>query len=246
MMRDKNHAGKTLEPLGGGYFAAVAGVHRFGTDAVLLADFAAPKSSKRLCDLCAGCGIVSLLWCASQPDARRWIDAFEIQRDAVDLIEYSAQFNHFDGLHGIEADLRTLGGSFTGAYDLVACNPPYTKAGTGPVSRVDTARTARHELLCTLEEVVVCGARLLRNGGRFCLCHRPERLAELFFLMRQYGVEPKRLRFVQQRTDTRPWLILVEGKKGGRAGLVAEPTLLVEDVDGTYSSEMRKIYQKLE
>jgi Predicted O-methyltransferase len=146
----------------------------------------------------------------------------------------------------MQADLRALHGSYTGAYDLAACNPPYKKAGTGAVSREDAARLARHESLCTLGEVVACGARLLKNGGRLCLCHRPERLAELVVLMQQFGIEPKRLRFVQQRADTRPWLILIEGKKGGRPGLCAEPVLIVEDENGGYSREMREIYQKLD
>lgn len=241
-------AGEKLEPLGGGYYAITSKNHTFSADAILLADFAAPRGAKKLCDLCAGCGIVSLIWSAdvsSRIGAGLFIDAVEIQSEAADMIKRAAEYNNLPCLRGVEADLRTLGASFNGNYDLVACNPPYKKAGTGAQSRDSAALAARHETLCSLEDVVSAGARLLKNGGRFCLCHRPERLCDLVSLMRTCGVEPKRLRHVQQRVSTRPWLVLIEGKKGGRPGLLVEPALIVEGADGGYSNEMSEIYNKL-
>jgi len=208
----------------------------------LLADFAAPRGAKKLCDLCAGCGIVSLLWSAD--GVSRLIDAVEIQSEAAHLIRLASEYNRLPGLHAIETDLRTLDASHNGTYDLVACNPPYKKSGTGAVSRESAARTAKHETLCTLEDAVSAGARLLKNGGRLCICHRPERLADLITLMKAFKIEPKRLRFVQQRVNTRPWLFLIEGKKCAKPGLFAEPTLIVENGIGEYSHEMSEIYNK--
>lgn len=229
-----------LEPLGGGIYAITSKAHAFGTDAVLLADFAAPRSAKKLCDLCAGCGIVSLLW---SRDGVRNIDAVEIQNDAAELARRAARRNMFSSLNVVNTDLRTLDSSFNSTYDLVACNPPYKKAGSGGVSYDDAERAARHETFCTLEDVVAVGSRILKGGGRLCICHKPERLADLLTLMRTRGVEPKRLRLVQQRVSTKPWLVLAEGKKGAHPGLVIEPTLFVENENGGYSQEMNRIYR---
>lgn len=229
-----------LEPLGNGLFAVTSKHHTFGTDAVLLASFSAPRSEKHLCDLCAGCGIVSLLW---SRDGVYDIDAVEIQPEAAELARSAAQYNHIPGLHVMETDLRSLDHSYYGSYDLVACNPPYKKAGTGGLSAEKAALTARHETLCTLEDVISVGAKLLKNGGRFCICHRPERLTELITLMHQYKAEPKRLRFVQQRSAAKPWLVLLEGKKGARPGLIAEPALIMEDETGNYTRETAQIYR---
>lgn len=233
-------SGEKYEPLGGGIFALTSTHHTFGTDAVLLADFASPRSEKRLCDLCAGCGIVSLLW---SRDGSFSIDAIELQSDAAALAKSAAEYNRLENVHVIEADLRCLETSLYGRYDLVACNPPYQKAGSGALSAEGTARTARHETSCTLEDAVTAGAKLLKNGGRLCLCHRPERLTDLLVLMRSHKVEPKRVRFVQQRADTKPWLVLAEGKKGAHPGLLTMPVLLCEDETGGYSEEMRRIYR---
>lgn len=231
-----------LEPLGSGYFAIVSKDHTFGADAVLLADFAAPRGAKRLCDLCAGCGIVSLLWSAD--GVSKSIDAIEIQSDAVRLIEHAAQYNNLPQLHAVEKDLRTLDTAYYGSYDLVACNPPYKKAGTGAQSEKASARTARHETLCTLDDVISVSSRLVKNGGRFCMCQRPGRLTDITVLMRRNGIEPKRLRLVQQRILSKPWLVLIEGKKGGKPGLSVEPNLIVENEAGGYSQEMSRIYNK--
>lgn len=240
-----------FEPLGGNFYAVTSKNHTFGADAILLADFAAPRGAKRLCDLCAGCGIVSLLWsaefaknAASASANSRVIDAIEIQSEAVELIRLAAERNHLRDLHAVNVDLRALDSSYNGRYDLVACNPPYKKSGAGAVSAENAARAARHETLCTLEDVISTGARLLKNGGRLCLCHRPERLVDIMTLMREFKVEPKRLRLVQQRAETKPWLLLIEGKKGSRPGLTIEPALIVEDENGEYSRQMSEIYNK--
>lgn len=228
------------EPLGKGIFALTSKNHKFGADAVILADFAAPRTAKRLCDLCSGCGIVSLLW---SRDGNYNIDAVEIQSEAAELARRSAFFNKLPNINVIETDLRTLNSSYNGIYDLVACNPPYKKAGTGKVSAESTLATVRHETFCTLEDIIKVSARILKGDGRFCVCHRPERLVDLLTLMRSYRLEPKRIKFVQQRCSTRPWLVLAEGKKSAKPGLIAEPALIVEDGSGNYTEQMKKIYK---
>lgn len=236
--------GEKIEQLGGGFCAVTSGNHTFGSDAILLANFSTAYSVKKLCDLCAGCGIVSIIWAAG--DKERRIDAVEIQAEAIHLIEKAIHINKFSNIRPVMADLKTLGAEFNSSYDLVACNPPYKEAGTGAVSKSAAAMIARHETFCTLSDIVTVSSRILKNGGRLCMCHRPERLADLICLMREAKVESKRLRFVQQRADTKPWLVLIEGKKGAKPGLIMEPPLIVEGSSGGYSAEMRAIYNKLE
>ncbi|HEX2938546.1 MAG TPA: methyltransferase [Ruminiclostridium sp.] len=231
------------EQLGGGFSLVVSENHTFGIDALLLADFAQPRSAKWLCDLCSGCGIISVLWAAQNKN--RKIDAVEIQEEAVRLLDASVIINGVLNINPVKADLRSLGKEYNDRYDLVACNPPYKKAGTGAVSKKDASLIARHEVFCTLSDIAAVSARILKSGGRLCLCCRPERLADIICTLRWHKIEPKRLRFVQQRVNTKPWLVLIEGKKGGRPNLITDPVLIVEDKDGGYSDEMNAIYNKL-
>ena len=128
-------------------------------------------------------------------------------------------------------------------YDLVVCNPPYKPMGTGIVNPDDQKRTARHEETCTIKDITDTAANLLRFSGRFCLCLRPERLCDVMESMRTSGIEPKRLRFVQQRLNKAPKLFLIEGKRGAKnSGLVMMPTLVIEDECGNTSEEMTNIY----
>ncbi|MDR3645029.1 MAG: methyltransferase, partial [Clostridia bacterium] len=128
------------------------------------------------------------------------------------------------------------------SYDRVVCNPPYRRLGSGAESKSEAARIARSEQCAALGGMLSRAAKILKNGGCLSLCLRPERLAECLALMRSCGIEPKRLRMVQQRAQTRPWLVLVEGKRGAHTGLDVEPVLLLEQ-GGGISQEMRRIYQ---
>ena len=128
-----------------------------------------------------------------------------------------------------------------GCNTLVTCNPPYKAPNAGLKNPDKVEMVARHEVACTLEDIVAVSAKLLQTGGRLCMCHRPERLSELMSLMEKYKVEPKRLRLVVQRKGEEPWLVLVEGKRCANKGLRIEPTLYVEE-NGEFSSEMLEIY----
>lgn len=214
-----------IELLDGGFGLVVSPEHGFGEDALLLARFAAPRKRDLACDLGAGCGIIPLLWC--RDGLCSGITAVEVSQMACGQLLRTARANHLEEkLFPVCADLRELGGVLPkGKYDLVTANPPYNAKGTGPRSRKEHAEIARHETLCTLDEIAACAGPLLRFGGRFCACSRPDRLVELFLCMRRHGMEPKRLRLVCVRPTAAPRLCLVEGRRGGKSGLKIENSL---------------------
>lgn len=233
------------EQLSGGLSIAVNDRHRFGTDAFLLEHFAAVRGIDTVCDLCAGCGIIGLLMLRRERPPRS-VTALEIESDAVALMEAARTENSLaECFLPLAGDLRSVRSLLPAhGFRLVTCNPPYFSAGSGFLCPEAQRRNARHEneASCTIGEVCAAAAWLLQYGGRFCLCQRPERLADVLEAMRQNGIEPKRLRLVHQRPEKSPWLFLVEGKPGGRPGLVVEPPLIVEDAAGEYSAEMKQIY----
>ncbi len=201
---------------------AVDDVHRFGEDALLLADFAAPRTGERVCDLGTGCGAIALRLCTNFAPAA--VHGVDIDPAAVVLATRSAQA--FGGTPtptfavGDWSDPASLGRA--GVYDLVVCNPPYFPPASGGVSADAARRRARHEQADTLTAVCTAAARLLRYGGRLCLCHRPERLAAVLAALTAAGLEPKRLCPVRHAADAPPWLLLIEAKRGGKPGLIWE------------------------
>ena len=228
------------EPLGNGYFINVSKNHTFGTDAVLLSHFAASKRVKRHCDLGAGCGIISMLLLRDGIAAHS--DGVEISEEAVLLARRTAAEYAENTFTPVNADLRELKGILPfSEYDLVTCNPPYKAEGAGIISESSTDKVARHETACSLRDVIKTASRLLKSGGRFCICQRPERMSDIINLMREYKVEPKTLRLVAKRVGEEPWLILIEGRRDGKSGMRIMPTLYVYENDG-YSEEMLRIY----
>lgn len=230
-----------LEPLGNGYFINVSKNHTFGTDAVLLSDFASSKKVEKHCDLGAGCGIISMLLLRDNVVGHS--DGVEISDEAVALSRRTAAAYAEDRFSVIHSDLLELKGVLPfSEYDLVTCNPPYKADGAGIISESKTDKVARHETACTLEDVISVSSRLLKSSGRLCICQRPERLADIICLMRQYRVEPKMVRFVCKKTGEEPWLVLVEGRRDGKSGMRVMPNLYVYKENGEYSEEMLRIY----
>lgn len=235
--------GERLETLGNGVRVIVSDNHGFGTDTVLLADFARPRKKDKACELGTGCGAIPLIW--SRNDAPSEVDAVDIQEEACSMLSRSISLNGLEGrIRVLNADLCRLKGILPfGEFDLVVCNPPYKAAGTGLLNPEQSHTIARHELFCTMDDIIRAASELLNYSGRLCMCQRPERLSDMICTMRQFNIEPKRLRFVQQRESKAPKLFLLEGRRGGRAnGLVVEPTLFIEDSSGGLSEEMIKIY----
>ena len=229
------------EPIGDGIEIFVSDNHAFGTDAILLSDFAAPKRSDTACDLGTGCGIIPLLWCRG--DAPKSAVGVDIQPEAIALAEKSiAENNLGEKFSVVLSDLLELKGKVPfGSFQLITCNPPYKAEGAGIKSKTGADKIARHETACTLEDIIEVASKLLQTSGRLCMCNRPERLADMMALMRQYKIEPKRMRLVCQRAGCEPWLVLLEGRRCGNSGMRIEPTLYIEDGEN-FSEEMIRIY----
>ena len=221
-----------FEPLGEKLNICVSDEHSFGTDAFLLSHFASPKKNDVVYDLGTGCGIIPVLWYRSVPPKK--VFAVDIQPQAIEQLEITVRENAFEAFFPICADLKGL--KPVELADVVTCNPPYKAAGAGIVSELTAEQIARHEILCDIYDVTDAAARLLKFGGRLCICQRPERLCDVISAMKKSKIEPKRLRFVQKDASSAPWLFLIEGKKGSKPFLSVEKPLLMND------EEIKKIY----
>ena len=220
---------------------AVSLEHRFGTDAFLLSDFASAKRKDQVADLGTGCGIIPLLLYKMYHP--KIIYGLEIQSAAVSLFSASVKACGLEGrVIPVLGDLREKA-LFPDTFDLVTCNPPYQKASHGIISPKTERSAARHELLATLKDVCFSAKRLLKTGGRLCICQRPERLCDAMEAMRQAGIEPKRLRFVAKEPGKAPWLFLLVGKKGVAPFLRVEPALYLYEGEAL-SPALLQIYRK--
>ena len=228
------------EPLGNGFYVNVSHHHAFGTDAILLASFAAAKKSDKLLDIGTGCGIIPLIMLRNGD--LKFAVGVDISEEACCLAEQTRQELDLTKFTVINSDINDLKGKTDfGGYTLVTCNPPYKAPGAGIKNPDSVEAVARHEVACTLEDIISVSSKLLQTSGRLCMCQRPERLAEMMSLMRAYKLEPKKLRLVCQRKGEEPWLVLVEAKKCANTGLRISPTLYVEE-NGDLSNEMIEIY----
>ena len=215
---------------------------RFGTDAVLLADFAGVKRGEHVADMGTGTGVLPLLLSARAEGTT--FDAFEIQADVADMAQRSVCLNGLQARIRIHhADCRDAAGviGHEGCH-LVVSNPPYTKGGAGLVSPEQTRALSRSDSDCPIGEWIAACGRLLKNGGRLCCVFPAPRFLELCDAMRAVRIEPKRVRFVVAREHASPKLVLVEGLKGGRPSLHVQPMLITHDAQGSFTPEMRRIY----
>lgn len=214
----------------------------FGMDAVLLSGFAAVKEGERALDLGCGTGIIPLLLEAKTRG--RHFTGLEIQREMADMAARSVRLNRLeDKIDIIEGDIKEAGRIFGGAsFDVVTANPPYMNDSHG-LKNPDLPRAiARHEVMCTLQDVVREAAKVLRPGGRFYLVHRPRRLIEIITELAGYGLEPKRLKFVHPFADREAKMVLIEAARGGRSFVRVEKPLIVFRERGIYTDEINEIY----
>ena len=223
-----------IETIGRRLQLIVSPAHTFGTDALLLAAFSAPPPAAKVCDLGTGCGILPFYWLAG---GLREVSAVELQAAACSQLRRSAARSGVaDRVDVVESDLNDLRGRLPfGVFDLVTMNPPYLRAGHGAQSSDPARSTARHETAAALPGICAAAAKLLKFGGRFCICMPPDRLAEAICAMDAEKLTPKRLRFVAQRPGSAPWLFLLEGKKGRKPGLTMEPEFYLRTADGAES-----------
>lgn len=230
---------ESLKP--GGYrFLYDDALFRPGTDTFLLSSIPRLKQGLRVCDLGCGTGLLGLLLLQRHPGL--FVTGIDIQPAAIRLAERAALENGLtDRLIFRTEDLRKTSLPANG-FDLVVCNPPYYPPESGKLAAADAIRTARSEITCSLEDLCRTAARLLRWGGRFCLVHKPERLADLCCTLREAGLEPKRLRFVAKNAEAAPSLLLLESCRGGKPGLTIAPPLLLQTSDGAPTPEVDAIY----
>lgn len=230
------------EYLGSGIRVAVSKEHSFGTDAVLLADFASPKRNEKACDLGTGCGIIPMIWCRN--GQAKEITAVELQEKGFLQTCESIRISSVeDKVRAVNHDLKDIKSVLSHAsMDIVTMNPPYKAADAGIKSVAKAELIARHEVECNLDDICSTAAYLLNFGGRLCMCNRPERLSDTIVAMKNNGIEPKRLRLVAKTPYTRPWLFLIEGRKGGKPFMNIDPLLIMYGEDGELSKEVTDIY----
>lgn len=214
----------------------------YGIDAVLLSAFARIKAGEEVLDLCTGTGIVPVLLKAKT--AGKHFTGLEIQEKSADMAKRSVKYNHLeDQITIVQGDVRQATELFgAGAFDVVTCNPPYMTADHGLTNPHLPKAIARHEVLCTLEDVVGQAAKVLKSRGRFYMVHRPFRLAEIMGVMMRYKLEPKRMQLVHPYMDKEPNMVLIEGLKGGNPRITVEKPLIVYEKPGVYTEDIRRMY----
>ncbi len=214
----------------------------FGVDAVLLASFADVKRNDRVADLGTGTGIISILL-AGKTQAK-CLSGLEIQPEMSEMAERSILLNSLqDRVRIICGDIKKSREFFApSSIDVVVSNPPYMSKGGGLVNPNDAKAISRHEIMCTLEDVIAAGSGMLVPGGQLAMVHRPERLVDIVFLMRNYNIEPKYIRFVHPSPYKKANLILIKGTRGGRPQLKMMEPLYIYDENGRYSREINEIY----
>ena len=184
--------GEHIEDLGEGVGVVVSKQHTFGTDAMLLAHFANPKRNDIACDFGSGCGIIPFLWI--RDGNCKEITAIEIQENGCNQMLRSKELNNSEKIIILNRDLKEINDLQSGSFDLVTMNPPYKIENGGIKNDEEYATIARHETFCNMNDIAKSAARLLRFGGKLCICHRPERVFDAMYSMRENGIEPKTLR----------------------------------------------------
>lgn len=214
----------------------------FGMDAVLLSGFANVKAGETAIDLGTGTGIIPILLEAKTQGAH--FTGLEIQPESADMAKRSVAYNHLENKIDIEiGNIKDASAQFgASSFHVVTTNPPYMTGQHGLTNPNEAKAIARHEILCTLEDVIRESARLLKPRGRFYMVHRPFRLSEIMCLMHQYGLEPKRMRLVHPFIDKEPNMVLIEGLRGRKPRITVEKPLIVYKEPGVYTDEIYEIY----
>ncbi len=214
----------------------------FGMDAVLLSSFAKAEKGEHVLDLGTGNGVIPILMQAKNPEA--FFTGLEIQEVSADLARRSVELNGIgEYVNIVQGDIKEASAIFGGAsFNVVTTNPPYMNENHGIVNPDSAKAIARHELLCTLEDVVREASKCLKMRGRFYMVHRPQRLVEIFDTMTRYHLEPKRMRMIHPHEDKEANMVLIEAVKGGRTLLKTEQPLVVYNDDGTYTQKLLEMY----
>lgn len=217
----------------------------FGVDSVLLSDFARKiKDNSIVADIGTGTGIISILLC--KKTNLKKIYGIEIQEEVAEMAKRSSQLNHLeDKFEIINTNIKDVFehlGKFS--CDAIVTNPPYKKVNTGLQNLEKKQLISRHEVECTLEDIIENSSKLLKDLGEFYMVHRPERLVDIMCLLRKYKLEPKNIRFVHSKAEEKPTLILIKAVKYAKEFLKIENPLVIYKENGEYTDEILKIYDK--
>ena len=238
------HEGERLDELQRNGYGIIQNPARFcfGMDAVLLSGFAKAKAGEKVLDLGTGTGIIPILM-EAKTDAADFT-ALEIQEESADMARRSVAYNHLeDKIKVITGDIRDASNMFgASSFHVITTNPPYMIGTHGENSPSTAKAIARHEVLCTLDDILRESARLLMPGGRFYMVHRPFRLAEIFSTLKKYHLEPKRMQLVYPFVDKEPNMVLIEAMKGGNPRITVEKPLIVYETPGVYTKDIRELY----
>ena len=218
---------------------------KFGIDSILLSDFAKKiKKDSIVLDIGTGTGIISILLSA-KTEANKII-GIEIQREVADMAKRSVILNKLENkIEIINDDINNIEKYFENNYfDVIVTNPPYQKNNTGLKSENEKNLISRHEIKCTLEDIIKKSFKILKDKGEFYMVHRPERLVDIMYLMRKNKIEPKELRFVYPKISDKPNLILIKGIKNAKQFLKVEKPLIIYNEEGIYTKEVLSIYGK--
>ena len=217
----------------------------FGIDAVLLSDFAKDiRNNSKALDLGTGTGIIGILLCAKTKLSK--IYGVDIQEDVCNMALRSIKLNNLeDKFKIINTNIKDLSNIFEQAsFDAIVSNPPYKKDNSGLKNESETKLISRHEITASLEDFISISSKLLKNNCSIYMVHRPERLSDLFYLLKKYNLEPKKLRLVQSYIDSKPKLVLVKATKNAKSFLNIEEPLIIYNKDCSYTDEIFKIYGK--
>ena len=245
-MQNLIRQGETLDDLQNGfYIIQKEKAFRFGVDAVLLSDFAAVKKTDNVLEMGTGTGIIPILLYAKKKP--KLITAIEIQEEMAEMANRSIIYNNLeDHIKIINMDLKEASQLLgKGNFSVVLTNPPYMKLGSGIINTVMEQAAARFEMYCTLQDIIDSAYDLLFPGGRLYMVHRADRLVDIIYMMRNKGIEPKKIRFVYSSFGKKPHLLLIEGIKGGRPELKFMEPLCIYDEKGEYTEEIERIYGRI-
>lgn len=216
--------GETAEELyGGKIIIQNKSLYRFTSDSIALSRFARAKAGDTVADFCAGCGVVGMHFLCLNPRIKS-VTLFEMQPPLWDMSRRSAEINGFSQVFSVCCRIQDIGAEYDGAFSLVLCNPPYER-GAFANERREVA-VCRNEITVTLPEIVDISYKKLKFGGRLAVCNRADRAAELLWLLKSRGLEPKRLQFVSGGEKAKPYLVMAEAVKGGKEGVDVLPTLI--------------------
>lgn len=200
-------------------------LYRFTSDSLALTRFVKAKKKEVVADFCSGSGIVGLHFFGLNPGVAS-VTLFEMQEELARLSERSVALNGLENFRVVCTRVQDIGREYNEYFSLILCNPPYERGG---FEKEDYKKAVcRKEITVTLAQIVNAAARSLKFGGRFALVNRADRLAEVMYCMKSQGIEPKRLQFVRGKAGAKPYLILVEGTKGGKEGIEILPDLVNE------------------